>query len=75
MDLLLINGPNLNLVGKREPSFYGSSSLNDIEKEEIKRGYHLSNHDYLGTIQQFLANIYLADDTKSHLKQDHRIAL
>ena len=33
MDLLLINGPNLNLVGKREPSIYGSKSLEDIQDE------------------------------------------
>ena len=33
MDLLLINGPNLNLVGKREPSVYGSQTLEDIQKE------------------------------------------
>ena len=30
-NLLLINGPNLGLLGQREPYLYGASTLNDIE--------------------------------------------
>ena len=33
MKLIIINGPNLNLLGKREPEIYGAHSFDDYFKE------------------------------------------
>jgi 3-dehydroquinate dehydratase-2 len=53
MKILLLNGPNLNLLGTREPEIYGSKSLDDIVLELChfadSRGVELihmqSNHE------------------------------
>lgn len=38
MRILIISGPNLNLLGKREPSVYGTTTLDDIEAN-LKKKY------------------------------------
>ncbi|KAG8631170.1 hypothetical protein KVT40_000310 [Elsinoe batatas] len=51
--LLLINGPNLNLLGTREPGVYGSETLDDIQSAAVSQGQKLdfsvssfqSNHE------------------------------
>lgn len=42
-ELLLINGPNLNLLGSREPKHYGTKSLPQIETELISEADRLGH--------------------------------
>ena len=40
--ILIINGPNLNLLGTREPEIYGKTTLKDIETELKNRAEKLN---------------------------------
>ncbi|MGB0850331.1 MAG: type II 3-dehydroquinate dehydratase [Bacteroidia bacterium] len=45
MKILIINGPNLNLLGKREPSIYGHASFEDF-LNEIRHQFSTVSIDY-----------------------------
>ncbi len=53
MKILILHGPNLNLLGTREPEVYGSMTLDDINNKLIELGKELgaeikclqSNHE------------------------------
>lgn len=52
-NILVLNGPNLNMLGIREPGIYGSLSLQAIEKRlseraeqwQVKLTFYQSNHE------------------------------
>ena len=60
--VLLLNGPNLNLLGSREPGIYGAETLESIEKRAIdvarETGHELSafqsnaEHELIERIQR-----------------------
>ena len=51
MKLLILNGPNLNLLGTREPETYGSATLADLEADlratfpDLDLDFAQSNHE------------------------------
>ncbi len=50
VNILIINGPNLNLLGKRDPNHYGSTTLAEIEEALVTEFAH-------STLSFFQSNI------------------
>ncbi len=45
MQLIIINGPNLNLLGKREPRIYGNTSFEE-SLEQLKKKFPMADISY-----------------------------
>ena len=51
MRIVILNGPNLNLLGRREPAIYGTRSMEEVllgiqrAYPELHIAYHQSNHE------------------------------
>jgi 3-dehydroquinate dehydratase-2 len=56
MKIQIINGPNLNLLGKREPTVYGNQSFDDFFVELKKRFNDIELHYYQSNVEGELIN-------------------
>ncbi|MBE5801331.1 MAG: type II 3-dehydroquinate dehydratase [Clostridiales bacterium] len=64
MKLFVLNGPNLNMLGVREPDIYGAQTYTDLEnyvrqvcqREEIEVEIHQSNHE--GALVDIIQSAY-----------------
>lgn len=65
MKIMIINGPNLNMLGIREPLIYGTKTLNELEElienyarnKNIEVTYFQSNHE--GSIVDRIQDAYI----------------
>ena len=42
MNILILNGPNLNMLGQRDPEMYGSNTLSDVKLDLKKTAEYLN---------------------------------
>ena len=58
MNILVLNGPNLNLLGTREPEVYGTDSLKDIEEnlKSISKKHNVNIRFYQSNSENELIN-------------------
>ena len=54
--ILIINGPNLNLLGKREPDTYGDKSFEDYTKELVAEFPQLELSTYQSNVEGEIIN-------------------
>lgn len=62
MKILIINGPNLNLLGKREPGIYGATSFEQY-LEQLRKDFPQLTLDYFqsNTEGEIIDKIHAAD--------------
>jgi 3-dehydroquinate dehydratase-2 len=54
--ILILNGPNLNLLGKREPSIYGSGTFEDFYQDLVFRHTNILLSHYQSNVEGELIN-------------------
>ena len=54
--IVIINGPNLNLLGKREPDTYGNTTFDDCFKELITEYPSLELHTFQSNVEGEIIN-------------------
>tara|TARA_Y100000992_G_scaffold38306_2_gene21476 strand:- start:2274 stop:2720 length:447 start_codon:yes stop_codon:yes gene_type:complete len=65
--ILILNGPNLNLLGEREPEIYGYESLNDISSglNEVAKEINVElSHQQFNSEAELIEEIHLAKKDK-----------
>ena len=88
MKILILNGPNLNMLGKREQAYYGVKTLDDIAELVAERArqldvdaeFYQSNHegalvDYLQRLTPDVAGIIINAGALTHYGLSLRDAL
>lgn len=88
MKIIILNGPNLNMLGRREQSYYGVKTLDDIaelvedraRQLEVETEFFQSNHegalvDYLQRLTPDVAGVIINAGALTHYGLSLRDAL